>query len=179
MTTIYENNVFRLRRAYLQDAQALFDLNQQEEVMKYYGTAPYTKFEEAENEIKWFLSLEEEGVGVRWVIAERQSDQYIGDIGLFHYQEMHNRVEIGFKLNQHHWNRGIMSECIRQTLTYGFDVRKYNRIEALADVRNTGCHQALLKNGFLLEGLLREYEFEYGHYVDLHMYSKLKREYQA
>jgi len=75
--------------------------------MKYYGAAPYTTLD--------------------------QSNQYIGDIGLFHYQEKHLRVEIGFKLGMDYWNRGIMSECIRQTLAYGFGIRKYNRIKGIIE----------------------------------------------
>jgi ribosomal-protein-alanine N-acetyltransferase len=51
----------------------------------------------------------------------------------------------------------------------------YNRIEALVDVNNFASKRALLKNGFELEGVLRDYEFEYGHYVDLEMYSIIKR----
>jgi len=178
MTTIYENKYIRLRQAKIEDAEALFHLTQQKEVMKYYGAAPYTTLGQAKAEIEWFLSLEEKGQGARWVIADMHSNQYIGDIGLFHYQEKHRRVEIGFKLSMDYWNRGIMSECIRQTLAYGFGVRKYNRIEALADTRNNGCQKTLLKNGFQLEGVLREYEFENGHFVDLQMYSKLQRDHK-
>lgn len=35
------------------------------------------------------------------------------------------------------------------------------------------------KTGFKLEGLMRDYEFEYGHYVDIEIYSILKREYNV
>ncbi len=70
-----------------------------------------------------------------------------------------------------------MTECIKKTLEFGFSDRNYNRIEALVDKRNIGCKKTLENNGFKLEGLLREYEFENGNYVDLEMYSILKREY--
>jgi len=35
----------------------------------------------------------------------------------------------------------------------------------------------LKKSGFTLEGTLREYEFENGQYIDLQLYSIIKREF--
>ncbi|WP_291563923.1 MULTISPECIES: GNAT family N-acetyltransferase [unclassified Clostridium] len=177
MKTIFENNIIRLREANLEDAKELLSVTNDEEVIKYYGMDPYKNIREAEDEINWFISLLKEGKGARWVIADKDTNKYIGDIGVFNFDKNHNRIEIGFKLKKEYWNKGIMTECIKKTLEFGFSDRNYNRIEALVDKRNIGCKKTLENNGFKLEGLLREYEFENGNYVDLEMYSILKREY--
>ncbi|MFF0825369.1 GNAT family N-acetyltransferase [Brevibacillus sp. NPDC003359] len=177
MEAVFENQFIRLRQASLEDADELFTVSTDEDVMRYYGVEPYQHRKEAEDEIKWFLSLAEEGQGVRWVIADRTSNRYVGDIGLFHFHPRHNRVEIGFKLKKDYWNKGIITACINKTLAYGFQELGYNRIEALVDTRNVGCQKTLRKNGFLLEGVLRDYERERGEYVDLDMYSILKRDF--
>ncbi|QDS34071.1 GNAT family N-acetyltransferase [Brevibacillus brevis] len=177
MEIIIENLFIRLRSASMQDANELFAVSTDEDVMKYYGIEPYKNIKEAEDEIKWFLSLTEEGQGVRWVIADLTTNQYVGDIGLFHYHSRHNRVEIGFKLKKEYWNKGIMTACINKALDYGFLNQNYNRIEALVDTRNLGCKRTLQKCGFLFEGVLRDYEFEREGYVDLEMYSILRNDY--
>jgi ribosomal-protein-alanine N-acetyltransferase len=177
MGIIYENNIIRLREARLDDSGELLSITNDEEVMKYYGMGPYINLEEAEEEINWFLGLNAEGKGARWIIADKSSDKYVGDIGVFNFDETHNKVEIGFKLKKECWNKGIMSDCIKKTLEFAFMELKYNRVEALVDKRNIGCKKALEKSGFKLEGLLREYEFEHGQYVDLEMYSILYREF--
>ncbi|MEW8956996.1 GNAT family N-acetyltransferase [Clostridium sp.] len=178
MKTIFENNIIRLREAMLEDAEELLKLTNDEEVMRYYGMGAYNNIDEAEEEIKWFLNLSEEDKGVRWVIADRDSNNYVGDVGIFNLSKNHNRIEIGFKLNKEYWNKGIMRECIKRVLEFGFNEKRYNRIEALVDKRNIGCKKTLESNGFKLDGLLREYEYENGEYVDLEMYSILRREYK-
>lgn len=177
MIPTYENQLVRLREPRLTDANELLRITNDPEVMKYYGMEPYQELTKAEEEINWFLSLFKENCGGRWVIADKITDQYIGDIGLFHFQPKHNRIEIGFKLKKEYWRKGIMSFSIREILHFGFHHNHYNRIEALVDKRNVGCLKTLERCGFQREGLLREYECEYGHYVDLYMLSMLKSEY--
>lgn len=177
MIPTFENEWVRLREPRLNDAQELLRITNDPEVMKYYGIEPYQELAKAEDEIRWFLGLFRENCGGRWVIADKITDQYIGDIGLFHFQAKHNRIEIGFKLKKEYWRRGIMTFCIHRIVQYGFYQNHYNRIEALVDKRNEACLKTLEKCGFQREGLLREYEYEYGHYVDLYMFSMLKSEY--
>ena len=175
--TIFENDIIRLREATLEDAEDLLKITNDEEVMKYYGMEPYKNIEEAEEEINWFISLFKEDKGARWVIADKNTNKYVGDVGIYDYSRQHNKAEIGFKLKKEYWKKGIMTQCIEEVLNYSFFDKNCNRVQAIVDPRNIGCKKILEKSGFKFEGLLREYEFEYGEYVDLQMYSILKREY--
>ncbi len=71
-----------------------------------------------------------------------------------------------------------MTACMKVVLDFAFYELDYNRIEALVDVRNVACIKLLEKNYFKKEGVLREYEFEHGNYVDLEIHSVLKREHK-
>jgi len=177
MIPIFENELVRLRKPKIEDSNALLLVTNDPDVMKYYGTKPYRDLKEAEDEIRWFLSLFKDNEGGRWVIADKISDQYIGDAGLFNYNQKHNRIEIGFKLKKEYWRKGIMSFSIHNILHFGFSDKRYNRIEALVDKRNESCLKTLENCGFKPEGLLREYEYENGNYVDLYMYSILESDY--
>lgn len=174
---IFENDSIILRDAHLEDAEELINITNDKEVMKYYGMEPYKTIKEAEEEIIWFLNLLKENQGVRWVIADKNTNKYIGDVGVFDFDKCHNKIEIGFKLKKEYWQRGIMAECIEKVLEFCFRDKGYNRVQALVDLRNVGCKKTLVKCGFKFEGLLREYEYENGEYVDLEAYSILKREY--
>ncbi|MBN2443476.1 MAG: GNAT family N-acetyltransferase [Spirochaetales bacterium] len=173
---IFKNEIARLRKPVLEDAEALMELTHDQDVMRYYGMEPFRSVEESQNEIKWFLGLFDKNCG-RWVIADTNTNVYIGDIGFFNYQEEHRRVEIGFKLSKQYWKRNIMSDCMRTVLEAGFTTFGYNRIEAFVEKNNVPCKKLLSKMNFSGEGLLREYVYEFNNFVDLEIYSLLKREY--
>ena len=72
-----------------------------------------------------------------------------------------------------------MTEALQAIIRYGFATMKYNRIEAFVNFGNIKSQKILEKNGFKLDGLLREYEFNRGKFVDQYCYSLLKSEYQV
>ncbi len=173
---IYETARLRLRAPRDEDIIVQFAVGSDEEVMRYYGMPPYTKREQSAFEIEWYRSIYREKQGIRWIITERDSDTYIGDIGYLKWEQKHRRAEIGYKLDRRHWNKGYMSEALVEVLQHGFTVMGLNRVEALVDPRNPQSVRVLEKRGFKRDGLLREYEIEYGEPVDLIMLSLLRRE---
>ncbi len=171
----FELNNYRLRPGRESDAKALMELTNDPEVMKYYGScgAYYKSETEALEEISWFNSLFEESGG-RWVITTKESDDYIGDIGIFDFVQEHRRGEIGYKLHRDHWGKGVITEAIGVLCSWAFDTLDYNRIEALVELGNIGSKRVLMKNGFQLDGTLRGYEIEAGVPMDMEIYSLLK-----
>ena len=69
-----------------------------------------------------------------------------------------------------------MREALKRVLDFGFGTMELNRIEALVFPENLPSHRLLQKLGFQREGVLREYEFVKEKFVDLTMYSLLRRE---
>lgn len=157
------------------DLQHVYDICSDPEVMRYYGVKPYDSMEKAEKHLDWLASLHRENKGLRWVITLKDEDQYIGDVGFFNYEVKHNRAEIGYILGKEHWGKGIMTEAIEAVLTYGFNEMNLNRVQALIDARNRASIRVAEKQGFKYEGTLRDYEQEYGEYIDLEMHSLLAR----
>ncbi|MHC1609358.1 MAG: GNAT family N-acetyltransferase [Candidatus Methanofastidiosia archaeon] len=131
---------------------------------------------DAKKQVDWCIKQFTENAG-RWIITEKNNDCYIGDIGFFDFIKEHNRAELGYILCKKYWGKGIITNFIKQLLKWDFNELKYNRIEAIVDVRNESSKIVLIRNQFQKEGILRDYEFEYAHYVDLEMYSILKRDY--
>lgn len=168
-----------LREPIDEDAQGFYRISHDQAVNLYYGCVgtDFKDMDEARRQVAWCREQFMHNAG-RYIIATKAGNGYIGDIGFSDYSEAHHRAEIGYRLASDYWGKGIISHFIGQIVEWGFDTLRYNRIEALVDVRNEGSKRVLLKNGFTLEGILRQYEYEHGGYVDLEMYSLLRDEYK-
>jgi len=114
-----------------------------------------------------------------WAIEDVRTGKCIGGVGFRNHQSWHKKAEIGFVISKDYWRQGITSLCVNAVLDFAFCQKDFNRIEARVDPRHEACIGLLKKFGFKKEGLLRDCEFEHGHFVDLEVYSLLKREYST
>lgn len=171
---------FVLRRPKDSDAHGFIRMCSDRDAMRYYGVegSDIRTPEEAQEQIDWCNAQFEKNAG-RWIITEKENDEYVGDVGFFNFNATSRKAEIGFRLMREYWNRGIMSTAVSELLKIGFWVLKYNRIEAFVDARNEGSRRVLVKNGFVHEGRLRQSEFESNEYIDIDVFSLLKEEYKG
>ncbi len=167
-----------LRGPQPKDLPYVYEICSDPEVMRYYGVKPYDSLEKAEKHLDWLASLPKENKGLRWVITLKDEDRYIGDVGFDDYKIQHNRAEVGYILGKEHWGKGIMTEALEAVLKYGFEEMKLNRVQALIDPRNRASLRVVEKQGFKYEGTLRDFELEYGEYIDLEMHSLLARNFR-
>ncbi len=84
---------------------------------------------------------------------------------------------MGYELGREYWNQGIMTEALPAIMDYGFNCLNYNRIEAFVNYGNVRSAGLLERMGFKLDGVLREYEFNRGNFVDQYCYSLLKKDF--
>ncbi len=163
-----------LRQPSYDDVGALLEICQDEEVMLYYGMEVFKEEKQSRDEIDWMNKIWRQETGARWVITHK--GEVIGELGFYEYEKKHRKAEIGYKLARKYWRKGIMSEAMDGVLSYIYNETDINRLQALVDPRNTGSIKLLEKKGFQREGLLRDYEYERGDYIDLIMFSILRRE---
>ncbi|MFJ8236328.1 GNAT family N-acetyltransferase [Ureibacillus sp. NPDC094379] len=174
---VLETERLVLRRITEADAGNVFTYLSDEEVMNYYGLAPFQKIDDALAEIDWYDTILEEKTGIRWGITIKGQDKVIGSCGFHRMVSQHHRSEIGFELSKAYWGQGIASEAVRTILSYGFEHLHLNRIEALIEPANLSSQKLVIKLGFVREGLLRSYEYTSGKFDDLFMYSLLERDF--
>ena len=70
-----------------------------------------------------------------------------------------------------------MTEAIQALIPFGFEAFDLHRIEAFIDPANISSRKLLEKVGLQAEGVLRDYFFEKGKFVDAEIFSLLKRDY--
>jgi len=141
------------------DADALFALFADPEVMRYWSRPPMTARAEAEGLIGEILDGFSQRTIFNWMVVSRQDDALIGTCALFRVDMRHRRAEIGYSLQRDHWGRGLAAEAVSLMLDWAFRTLALHRIEADIDPRNEGSRKLLERLGFVSEGVLRERYF--------------------
>jgi len=115
---IFSTNRFHLREKLLCDAEEMYLLNADPEVIQYTGDPPFKDVQEAEDFIKRYDHFAKYGFG-RWVIVEKSTGQYLGWCGLKKHTD--GMIDLGYRIKKEYWGRGIASECAAACLDYGFN----------------------------------------------------------
>jgi ribosomal-protein-serine acetyltransferase len=98
-----------------------------------------------------------------------------GVIGQHYVDSLNRRTEIGYWIDSRHQGHGIVTRSTSRLMDYAFREQDCNRVMLHCAVGNTKSRAVAERLGFVQEGVLREAEWLYDHYVDLVVYSMLKR----
>jgi RimJ/RimL family protein N-acetyltransferase len=80
-------------------------------------------------------------------------------------------AEIGYWLGEDYWNRGIMTEAVKQMTEYAFANFPLQKIYTPVFDFNAASMRVLQKAGFKREAVLKKAAIKNGRVVDLHYYS--------
>jgi RimJ/RimL family protein N-acetyltransferase len=155
-----------------------FEIMSMDKVTAYYGMESLENIEQAATIINSFHDLYAQKRAIRWGIILKETNKFIGTIGLHHLYEASKKAEIGFELHPDHWRRGIATEAISEVLNYSFGKMGLYRIGAITFPENNSSIQLLKKIGFQHEGSLRGYLYQYNESHDANIYSLLKPEWE-
>ena len=165
-----------LRQFQPTDAEALFAIRSDPDVMEFLGLKPHQSLDDAYAAIERFQTLYEHREAIIWGMALKDEEMLIGSCLFFHFGPEFRYAETGYELNRAYWRQGLASEAMSAILTYGFDELDFHRIEANIDLRNTRSRNLLLKLGFTYEGNLRQRYYFRGQFKDEHYFGLLKDE---
>jgi ribosomal-protein-alanine N-acetyltransferase len=172
-----ENSKITLRKMQEKDAYDLFWYYNNENVYKHLDWNGPESVEDADRIIKVWNKGFEEGWILRFAIGEIITNRIIGTIFLNNFEG--RRAEVGYELSEDYWNKGIMSEAIKEILNLGFNQLGLTRIQAIVCEENIASKHLLKKFSFHKEGCLRQYECHSisGKCKDMYIYSLLKEEF--
>ena len=101
----------------------------------------------------------------------------VGSVGTFPQKDILCRcAELGDWLAKPFWGHGIMTAAVGQICREAFRSFDIVRIEAAINARNIASRRVVEKNGFTLEGILRQSVWKRGELLDACMYSLLREE---
>jgi len=164
-----------LRKLEITDANEMFFLRSNENVLRYIGREPTKTITEAEEFINKINKSVDVNESILWGISFLNDPSLIiGTICFWNIQKEHYRAEIGYILHPDHWRKGIMKEAINAVVDYGFSILGLHSIEALLNHENIGSSSVLESTGFIKEGHIKENFYFNGKFSDTAIYSKLK-----
>ena len=155
------------------DLNFIFKHFQDEFVSKFlYDNKPPKNIEEAKAILNWCFH-QENANHIRWCIVFKQNRKSIGTIGFHRFDQINHSAEIGYDLAETYTRQGIMTEALECILDFGFSEGNLHRIYAHVAVENTASNLLLKKNGFILEGVIRDQFFFRGKYYNHNLWSIL------
>lgn len=84
------------------------------------------------------------------------------------------RAELGYVMAKKYWGSGLATQAVRLAVGKGFEDLGVERIEAFVDHANIASQRVLEKNGFVKEGLLRNWVVQKGAVKDRLIYAILR-----
>lgn len=92
---------------------------------------------------------EDEGTAINWCVADRATDECLGNIALFDIgQGTPTSAEVGYWLWPSSRGGGRAQEAVDAVVTWAFDQGGFTRLHAGTDADNVASQIALLRNGF-------------------------------
>lgn len=138
-----------MRNFELEDAEYMFQLNADPDVIRYTGDEPFTSVEEARSFILNYDRYTKYGYG-RWTVIHAETLSYIGWCGL-NYNEDIDETDLGFRLLKKTWGHGYATEAASACLNYGFSQLGLKKIIGRALIENTLSIRVLTKLGMKFE----------------------------
>ena len=170
-----ETEYLYLRRVVEKDVNEIFALRSNKETMKYIPKPLVKTKEDARAHIAMIDEKIENNEGINWAISLKNEPKLIGLIGHYRIKPEHFRAEIGYMLLPEYHGKGIITEAIKETVKYGFEIMKLHSIEAVIDPENLASEKVLLKSGFIKEAHFKEKEYYEGRFLDSVIYSILNK----
>lgn len=168
-----------LRQPTRADADAVFRMFTDPEILRYYNVDLMVSKEEAVSLIEARRRRFETGYGIRWGIYRRDDGVYVGSCG---YEVLHRAwrfAEIGYELCREHWGNGYMTEALATIIRYGFTQMELHRVEAQIEPANENSKAVVRRLGFREEGIARERGYWRGTHHDLAQFGLLKQEFRG
>jgi ribosomal-protein-alanine N-acetyltransferase len=179
MTKIIKGTKINLRAPVQADAESITKYARNPAVSRMtHMPYPY-RLEHAQEFIRRYHRVRRKGKMYMFGIEQKETGKIIGGISLGNVNKEQHRAELGFWLGKPFWGQGITSEAVALMLDFGFKKLRLRRILAMVFHHNPASMKVLKKNGFVREGVLRQWMHQRGTLIDLHMFGILKEEYKA
>ncbi len=163
------------------DAEEFYNLtiSSKEYLREWLGWLDYVEsVEDTAQNIKSRLQeyIENRGYPKSFAIIYR--GKIVGTIGFNDINRASKIGEVGYWLAEQFQGNGIMTKALNALIDYGFEELGLNRIQIKVAVENKKSRAQPERLGFTQEGIIRQAEWLYDHYVDHVLYGLLVNEWK-
>lgn len=150
-----ETERLHIRPARIEDADNLFVLNSDPEVVRYTGDASFQTMLDAQNVIKERMMAQFEKHKMSRFMVFLKDGTFLGWCGLKYFPET-NEVDLGYRFMKKFWGKGFATESSRACLDYGFRTLGLKRIIAKAMPDNVASIKVMQKLGMTFRGYVND-----------------------
>lgn len=147
MTSPLETPQLFLRPFVPEDAALAFPWLTDAEIMRYMPTGQDFTLAQVEARIARYIAHQGQHGYSRWLAVERSSGLPVGDAGLL-YLPATQEVELGYRVIQSHWGRGLATEMAAAWLAQAFGPLDLTEVIAFSHPENLGSIRVMEKSGF-------------------------------
>jgi RimJ/RimL family protein N-acetyltransferase len=108
-----------LSKFHINDAAAFYELNADQDVMRYTGDVSFRSIEESRAFILDYDHYRKYGFG-RWTVLSKSEGNAIGWCGI-KYHEQGDYIDLGFRLLRSEWNKGFATEAALGCVEHAFE----------------------------------------------------------
>jgi ribosomal-protein-serine acetyltransferase len=176
---VLKSEAIELRTSRVDDAPALYALTKRNETFfrQWLPWLDSTRTEDdTKKHIERFLKAFEEGTGALFTIYFEGA--IVGLISFNSISKTNKNASIGYWLDQASQGKGIVTKACALLIEYGFHEIQLHRIELRCAVHNEKSCAIPKRLGFVHEGVLRDAEWLYDHFVDLNLFSLLSTDWK-
>lgn len=135
-----------LREFTPEDAEQMYLLNLDPEVIRYTGDGPFLSVSDARDFLSRYDVYQRYGMG-RLAVLRREDNRWLGWCGLKYHPDK-DVVDLGYRFFRQFWGQGYATESGRICLEYGFKTLQLEEIIAHVVKANFGSVRVLEKLGF-------------------------------
>ncbi|GAB6098540.1 GNAT family protein [Halanaerocella petrolearia] len=137
-------------------------------------------YPQSEKQTKEFLDMAMSDDWKGFIIADRETEEYIGQIDFADLDHKNGYGELGIVIGKpSKLNKGLGTETLELFLAFGFEELRLNRIELVCYEYNQRAQHVYEKVGFIKEGVRRKKIYRNGQYYDEYLYGILKEEWET
>lgn len=156
MTYFYENDSIAMRALKETDAQDLFEFASNPNVKRYIGWPLMQTLEEAQTFVNTLIKRHEEKTHFYGAIIDKTTGKLVGTGMLFGFDDEARHAEVGYVFSEQVWGKGYGSVVTSWLSNYGFETLNRRKLFARVVSGNKGSIRVLEKNGFEIEGTIKE-----------------------
>lgn len=168
----------RLRPFEPRDKDAIYALQSNARVLKYWDAPPWNELSAADRFLESSKSIAEDDRGIRLVLERLSDGAFVGWCTIGGWNSTFRSATLGYCLMEAAWGQGYATEASNAVLGWAFETLNLNRVQGEADTRNHGSWMVMEKLGFTREGTLRQDCIVNGDISDTHVYGLLRAEWE-
>lgn len=155
------------------DAQEVHNYASDEDVSRFIGWRLMKELKETRDYIEEMIRREAAGTHLYASIVLKSTNKIIGTAMIFNFDSNANHAEIGYVFDKDFWGKGYGTETVELMNDFSFQVLNLHKLYANVIDANIGSARVLQKNGYELEGRLKDNDFIEGRYYDKLIFGKV------